>query len=167
MSWRFVMSHWTPGSETVLHWFYLLGSFSYETVTFGFVMSQYYSCSENILFNFIRYFGVVSYVALTHFWTWKFYRRGCRGWWFPPDDLPQCDPLWHCPSLPFHTLCKHELFGVHLSAYLNSSPSLISPFHQVPPDPQKNSLPLQLFLLILHLALCFVVFLVCMSSLRF
>ena len=52
--------------------------------------------------------GVVSYVVLNHFWTRKFYRRGCRGWWFLQGGLLQCDLLCCCPSLPFDTLCKYQ-----------------------------------------------------------
>ena len=129
-----------PRALKIYVWINFYLDFLFQLVTFGFVLSQYYSRSENILFNLIiRCFDVVSYGASNWLWTWKFCRKGCRARQFPPDDSPRCDPLWHFPSLPFHKLCKHSLFDAHLGAYLGLSPSLTSLFLQVPPHPQHLS----------------------------
>ena len=82
--------------------------------------------------------GTVSCVALNHFLTWMFYRRGCRGWQFLPNDLLQCDLSSSCHGLLFHILCTCKLADVHLLICFRFSPSMISLFLQVLPCLQKG-----------------------------
>ena len=57
---------------------------------------------------------------------WEFCRKGCKGRSFLPNGLLRCAPLCHCPCLPFHTLCKCQLFGAHMQVCFHLFPSWTS-----------------------------------------
>ena len=85
------------------------------------------------------------------FETWMFFRRGCRRWQFPRCDWLQCDLLWRCPSLPFHTLYTDQPSDDHWYVCFHFSPSSTSPFAQVGPNHQNDNLEVQLLYCLLLL----------------
>ena len=103
-------------------------------------------CTEFI--KLISFCAVSCDGAKENLWTWKFCRRGCRGWQLLRDGLLQCDflCLWH-GSL-FHTLCKYQQTDVNWHFGFDFSASLNSPRCQVPQSPLNwfHELPMFHFL---------------------
>ena len=87
-------------------------------------------CTEFI--KLISFCAVSCDGAKENLWTWKFCRRGCRGWQLLRDGLLQCDLWWNCPCLPFHKLCIDQLNAAHCHICFGFSPSSTSLFRQVP-----------------------------------
>ena len=107
----------------------------------SFVLPETISWPE--IFSWV-WFQYVSFCGISwKLWTWKSYRRGYMGWQFLRGGLLQCDLLWHCSSLPFHTLYIGREAVFHLHVCSDFSPSLTSPFLQVGPNQQNSCWKLQ------------------------